>query len=65
MAQALRAFFFSGTRMTKPPNTTIKAKPTSQASTALKTLRANAIFKTAKSSPLRSLDLKFSLTYRR
>ncbi|WP_156398202.1 hypothetical protein [Duganella sp. Root336D2] len=51
--------------MTKPLNTTIKAKPASQASTALKTLRTNAIFKTAMSSSLRSLDLKFSLKYRR
>jgi hypothetical protein len=65
MALALRAFFISGTRMTKPPNTTLKAKPAPQASAALKTLRANAIFKTARSSPLRSLDLKFSLKYRR
>jgi hypothetical protein len=51
--------------MTKPPNTTPKEKPASQADTALKMLRANAIFKPTKSTPLRSLDLKFSLKYRR
>lgn len=51
--------------MKKPPNTAAKAPPASQTHTALKTLSANAIFKAAKSKPLRSLDLNISLRYRR